>query len=114
MLELRNNGKIEQAIHACIEWKYLQVAKIPTLKAPRRLRLYMGFGKNKEDANENTFRAIEKGFEQCHFRVRKQAGPTTSRTLPKVDPKYQAQFNMAAMVLKGRRTRQFAGRMWLV
>ncbi|HTK27044.1 MAG TPA: glycoside hydrolase family 15 protein, partial [Pyrinomonadaceae bacterium] len=43
--------------------------------------------------------SLAKGFERCLADYKKGWGNYV-KTLPKVDPKYQAQFNMAAMVLK--------------
>jgi glucoamylase len=59
----------------------------------------LGFGKNSEDALQTAIKSLDKGFAKCQAEYEKGWSDYV-KTLRKVEPKYQAQFNMAAMILK--------------
>ncbi|MBS1798042.1 MAG: glucoamylase [Acidobacteria bacterium] len=59
----------------------------------------LGFGKTPEEALKTAQISLQKGFKKCQAEYDK-SWTDYVKTLPKVDAKYQNQFNMAAMVLK--------------
>ena len=73
----------------------VQMAKIDR---PSRFTAYLAFG-NKKTVPSQTLGILDQGFEQSRVAYEKGWADYV-KTLPKVDPKYQAQFNMAAMQLK--------------
>ena len=64
-----------------------------------RETLYLGFGKTPQEALTNAQNSKTKGFTKCLAEYDK-SWVNYVKTLPKIEPKYQAQFNMAAMVLR--------------
>src|SRR5260221_553566 len=61
--------------------------------------LSLGFGKTESEAVSSAKANLDKSFFEIADAYEK-GWADCLKTLPKVDPKYQAQFNMAAMVLK--------------
>ncbi len=61
--------------------------------------LYLGFGKTPKEALNNAQNSKAKGYNKCLEEYEKGWADYV-KTIPKVEAKYQAQFNMAAMVLK--------------
>ncbi|HEY0426690.1 MAG TPA: glycoside hydrolase family 15 protein [Pyrinomonadaceae bacterium] len=59
----------------------------------------LSFGKTPDEALKKAKLSLEKGFEKCLAEYEKGWSDYV-KTIPKVDAKFQAQFNMAAMVLK--------------
>ena len=59
----------------------------------------LGFGRNSVEAVSTAKASLAKGFDKCLAEYNR-GWDGYVKTLPKVAPKYQAQFNMAAMVLK--------------
>lgn len=70
--------------------------------------LALGFGKEKKEALNNARQSLFKGFENTQKEYEKGWSDYV-KTLPKVDEKYQAQFNMAAMILKAHEDKTFRG-----
>lgn len=68
----------------------------------------LGFGQNPDDALQTAIKSLEKGFAKCQAEYDKGWADYV-KTLPKVEPKYQAQFNMAAMVLRAFEDKTFRG-----
>ena len=68
----------------------------------------LGFGKTPEEALKTAQTSLQKGFKKCFAEYEKDWSDYV-KTLPKVEPKYQAQFNMAAMVLKALEDKQTRG-----
>jgi glucan 1,4-alpha-glucosidase len=68
----------------------------------------LSFGKTVEEAEKNYFKSLEKGFAKCQAEYEKGWSDYV-KTLPKVEAKYQAQFNMAAMVLKAQEDKTVRG-----
>ncbi|HQU90879.1 MAG TPA: hypothetical protein PLK77_01205, partial [Pyrinomonadaceae bacterium] len=73
-----------------------------------RETLYLGFGPNTEAALMNAYKSREKHFSAA-LSAYDKGWADFVRTLPKVDPKYQAQFNMAAMVIKAQEDKTTRG-----
>ncbi len=65
----------------------------------RNFTLSLGFGKTPAEALQTAKASLQKGFKKCLAEYEKSWADYV-KTLPRVEPKYQAQFNMAAMVLK--------------
>jgi glucoamylase len=68
----------------------------------------LGFGNTSEAALINAQATLKEGFTNIWLRYRKGWGEYL-KTVRKVDPKYQAQFNMAAMVLKAHEDKTYRG-----
>lgn len=66
------------------------------------------FARIPEEALKGAKASLAKGFEKCQTAYQKGWADFV-KTLPKVDPKYQAQFNMAAMVLKAQEDKTVRG-----
>lgn len=65
----------------------------------KRYTFALGFGKNSEVALQTAIKSLEKGFAKAQSEYEKGWADYV-KNLPRVEPKYQAQFNMAVMVLK--------------
>jgi glucan 1,4-alpha-glucosidase len=66
---------------------------------PANYTLALGFGKTAGEALKSARESLREGFEAIEIKYKKGWSDYV-RTLRKVEPKYQAQFNMAAMILK--------------
>lgn len=73
-----------------------------------RETLYLGFGPSTEEALLNAYKSREKHFSVA-LSAYDKGWADFVKTLPKVDPKYQAQFNMAAMVIKAQEDKTARG-----
>ncbi|HEY0461664.1 MAG TPA: glycoside hydrolase family 15 protein [Pyrinomonadaceae bacterium] len=73
-----------------------------------RETLYLGFGKTSQEALTNAQNSKIKGFAKVQTEY-ERGWADYVKTLPRVEPKYQAQFNMAAMVLKAFEDKQTRG-----
>jgi glucoamylase len=74
----------------------MQTARI---RRPARFTLALGFGEKMDLALSNAALSLSKGFRRTQGEY--EAGwRNYANTLPRVGPRYQAQFNMAAMMLK--------------
>lgn len=72
--------------------------------------LALGFGKTAAEALNAARASLKKGFETCE-REYKRGWKNYLKTIRKVEPKYQAQFNMAAMILKAHEDKTYRGAM---
>jgi glucoamylase len=70
--------------------------------------LALGFGRTPDEALNAAQGSLNKGFEACQSEYKK-GWRNYLRTIRKVGRKYQAQFNMAAMVLKAHEDKTFRG-----
>ena len=70
--------------------------------------LILSFGKSPDEALQNAQNSKTKGFVKCQTEYEKGWSDYV-KTLPKVDAKYQAQFDMAAMVLKAQEDKTVRG-----
>lgn len=68
-------------------------------KVSNNATIALGFGKTPEKALQTARTSLQKGFVKCLAEYDKGWSDYVN-TLSKVEPKYQAQFNMAAMILK--------------
>jgi glucoamylase len=72
--------------------------------------LALGFGKTTDEALAAARASLTKGFEACESEYRK-GWQGYLKSLRKVAPKYQAQYDMAAMVLKAHEDKTYRGAM---
>ncbi|MBC7929116.1 MAG: hypothetical protein H7Z38_00950, partial [Rubrivivax sp.] len=75
-----------------------------------RTTLALGFGKEPDEALRNARAALAKGFAKARAEY-EQGWHEYVRTLRRVDAKYQAQYDMAAMVLKAHEDKTYRGAM---
>lgn len=125
LTELRRNGGLRQAYERAGEGNVVQVAKIPAdyhaheLTGPgdddvepsaSNFALALGFGRDADEALRNARQSLFKGFTAARVEY-EQGWHNYVRTLRRVAPKYQKQFDMAAMVLKAHEDKTYRGAM---
>ncbi|MGD9629169.1 MAG: glycoside hydrolase family 15 protein [Pyrinomonadaceae bacterium] len=102
LTQLRSGGTIAQKFSRAEDGNVVQVAKVNRVTIGRSsspMVFALGFGKTSKEAVEISNASLAKGPLKIYQEY--QSGWLSFlKTLPKVDPKYQAQFNMAAMVVK--------------
>lgn len=103
--QLKQHGRIVTAYTRAENGNVAQLAKI---KQPARFTLALGFGKSAGEALNVARNSLKKGFQVCRQEYEK-SWRRVARRLPKVGPKYQAQFNLAALVLKAHEDKTFRG-----
>jgi len=87
----------------------VQMAKVTRVSVGGGPMLFaLGFGKTATEAVNAAQSSLTKGFEKTYQEYQK-GWFDYLKTLPKVDPKYKAQFNMAAMVLKAQEDKTVRG-----
>lgn len=72
--------------------------------------LALGFGKTPDEALSAAQASLQRGFEACELEY-KRGWRNYLKTIRQVGRKYQAQFNMAAMVLKAHEDKTYRGAM---
>ena len=105
--QLRKFGKIQEHFYAD-KGNAVQMAKID---APSSFTISLGFAKddyNLISALGNAEDSLKKGFQKSLEEYEKGWAEYVEK-LPKVEPKYQAQFNMAAMQLKAHEDKTVRG-----
>ncbi|MEP7076523.1 MAG: glycoside hydrolase family 15 protein [Acidobacteriota bacterium] len=116
LTQIRNGGKIEGYARAD-NGNIVQFAKlteifpstdVSAMAVHSRYKIALSFGKTSEEAIRSGKASLAKGFEKCQAEYEK-GWVDFVKMLPKVDPKYQAQFNMAAMVLKAQEDKTVRG-----
>lgn len=103
--QLRLNGRIVTAYARAEKGNVAQLAKI---KQSARFTLALGFGKSPGEALNTARKSLRKGFQVCRWEY-ERSWRGVVRNLPQVGPKYQAQFNLAALVLKAHEDKTFRG-----
>lgn len=103
--QLKKEGKIIKQNPIAEDGNVAQMAKITN---PSRFTTVLSFAKNILTASEIARMSLKKGFEssKCEY---DKLWSDYIKTLPKVDAKYQAQFNYAAMVLRAAEDKTFRG-----
>ena len=107
--QLRRDGKISKPYEQAENGNVVQIAKI--VSSDRKFSnftLALGFGNTPENAVQAAGNSLKKGFDDSY---RQFVGGWNDyvKTLRRVDPKYQAQFNMAAMLLKAHEDKTVRG-----
>jgi glucan 1,4-alpha-glucosidase len=80
----------------------------PGSPLPFRFKLALSFGKTPDEALKTAKVSLSKGF-SVNLEEYEKGWSAYVKTLRKVEPKYQAQFNMAAMVLKAQEDKTVRG-----
>ncbi|HQU81939.1 MAG TPA: glycoside hydrolase family 15 protein [Pyrinomonadaceae bacterium] len=102
LTQLRESGKITQPYSRAENGNLVQVAKITPVSVARNKQniiFALGFGNSVQTAAANAQSSLTKGVETI-YREYQEGWLEYLTKVPKVEEKYQAQFNMAAMVLK--------------
>lgn len=104
--QLREKGSLKKLYDVAKDGNVVQMARIIN---PQNFVATLAFGKNTLDALNQTFETNEPtGFDAIRAEYEKGWSDYV-KTLRKVDPKYQAQFNMAAMILKAHEDKTYRG-----
>jgi len=114
LTQLRNKKKLEIYDKAA-NGNVVQFAKlklvggdVEAFKVYYRTTLALSFGKNTNEAIQTSKASLQKGFEYT-FSEYEKGWSDYIKTIRKVEPKYQAQFNMAAMQLKAHEDKTVRG-----
>ncbi len=103
--QLKSLGKIQNRYDEARNGNVVQMARV---QDPSRFTMALHFAENVAKARAYANISLRKGFAKCLSEYEKGWADYV-KTLPKVDPKYQAQFNMAAMVLKAQEDKTVRG-----
>jgi glucoamylase len=107
LTQLRRGGHITEPYARAADGNVVQVARV---RPGAPFTLALGFGKEPDEAVRNARDSLKKGFAAA--RAEYDAGwHEYVRTLRRVAPKYQRQFDAAAMVLKAHEDKTFRGAM---
>lgn len=107
LLELRNHGTIDRPYWRAEKGNVVQSARII---APKLFTVALSFAEEDVDAFAFAIsgESLKKGFQGARAEYEKGWADFV-KTLPKVDAKHQAQFNMAAMVIKAQEDKTARG-----
>jgi len=122
LVELRLNGRLKRAYGRAADGNVVQVAKIPPEYTGRLFEqalgysetsdtsftLALGFGREASEALRNARQSLFKGFAATRAEYEKGWHEYMKR-VRRVQPSYQEQFDMAAMVLKAHEDKTFRG-----
>ena len=103
--QLKQNGRIVTTYGRAENGNVAQLARI---NRPAKFTLALGFGRTADDALTAVRNSLAKGFRVCRTQY-EDSWRRMIRRLPRVDPKYQAQFNLAALVLSAHEDKTFRG-----
>ncbi|MEP7037575.1 MAG: glycoside hydrolase family 15 protein, partial [Acidobacteriota bacterium] len=95
--QLKQNGKIISPYSRAENGNVVQMAKVD-FENWKEIDFTLGFGKSSDEALQSAKNTMAKGFDKTFSQYNKGWSDYV-KTLPKVEAKYQAQFNMAAMIL---------------
>ena len=114
LTQLKENGKIKQPFERAENGNLVQVAKITPISlggvigSRTNMLFALGFGKTSQEAQTNAQNTLTKGYEKT-YQEYQEGWIDYLRKIPKIEAKYQAQFNMAAMVLKAQEDKTVRG-----
>src|SRR5687767_3772610 len=103
--DLKLHGRIVTTYARAENGNVVQLARI---NQPAQFTVALGFGKSAHEALNAARDSLKKGFEVCRKQY-EEGWRRMVRQLPKVGPKYQAQFNLAALVLMAHEDKTFRG-----
>lgn len=103
--QLKKYGKILNLSGKAIDGNVAQMEKVDS---PKKFTTILSFGRDERESFGNCIISLKKGFLKAQSEYDKSWSDYV-KTLPKVDPKYQAQFNYAAMVLRASEDKTFRG-----
>ncbi|HEX8721852.1 MAG TPA: glucan 1,4-alpha-glucosidase [Pyrinomonadaceae bacterium] len=113
LTQLRAGGRLKFFARAS-DGNVVQVARAVVPYNPARRRAHLGvvlaFGRDADEAVRNGQASARKGFEAARAEY-ERGWHDYVRTLRRVGPKYQAQYDMAAMVLKAHEDKTYRGAM---
>jgi glucan 1,4-alpha-glucosidase len=107
LAELRSHGRLETRYARAAGGNVVQVARI---KGPAKFTLALGFGKEPAEALKNARASLAKGFARARAEY-VQGWHDYLKTIRRVGEKYQAEYDMAAMVLKAHEDKTYRGAM---
>jgi glucoamylase len=111
LTQLRQSGRITGQYVRAADGNVVQTAHVGfTPSSPVRFTVALGFGREPDEAYANALKSLRSGFEAA-LSDYKRGWHKYTETLRLVEPKYQAQFEMAAMVLKAHEDKTFRGAM---
>lgn len=111
LTQIKQSGKIGKQLTRVENGNLVQVAKVTPIVSgnrPTKMIFVLAFGNTPKDAMTTAYNSLQKGFDDIYRKYQEGWGKYL-KTLPKIDPKYQAQFNMAAMVLRAMEDKTFRG-----
>jgi glucan 1,4-alpha-glucosidase len=103
--QLRKFGKIKETYGEAAKGNVVQMARI---MKPQRFTTIISFGEDVLKASAKAAKSLEKGFAKSQAEYEKEWSDYV-KTIRRVEPKYQAQFNMAAMVLRAQEDKTVRG-----
>jgi glucoamylase len=103
--QLKQSGKLGKPFSEAKGGNVIQIAKI---KSPSRFTVFLSFAHAEGAAFIFAVMSKAKGFAKARAAYEKGWADYV-KALPKVDPKYQARFNMAAMILKAHEDKTHRG-----
>ncbi|MGI8642020.1 MAG: glycoside hydrolase family 15 protein [Pyrinomonadaceae bacterium] len=107
--QLKANGRIITPYAKAENGNVAQIAKVDTGTEKRKaIDFALSFGKTPDEALQTAKSSLAKGFDKTLAQYTRGWSDYV-KTLPVVEPKYQAQFNMAAMVLKAQEDKTVRG-----
>jgi glucan 1,4-alpha-glucosidase len=107
--DLRTRGGLVTHSARAADGNVVQLGRIG-MGGGGRFTLALGFGREPDEALKNARASLAKGFARARAEYEK-GWHDYVRTLRRVDAKYQAQFDMAAMVLKAHEDKTYRGAM---
>jgi glucoamylase len=113
--QLKKNGKIINQFARAEKGNVVQTARLSSSFSDklskansRSFELVLSFGRNSSEALKTAQNSAVRGFQKIRLEYEKGWGDYV-KTLPKTRAKYQAQLNVAAMVLKAHEDKTFRG-----
>jgi glucoamylase len=106
LAELRNQGHLATRYARTADGNVVQVGRLPG----NRVTLALGFGKEPAEALRNARASLAKGFAKAKEEY-ERGWHDYVKTLRRVGGKHQAQFDMAAMVLRAHEDKTYRGAM---
>ena len=103
--QLRDAGRLTNLWPRAADGNVVQVGRLPPAA---RFTLALGFGKGEEEATGNARASLLKGFARARAEY-ERGWHEYLASLRRVAPKYQAQFDMAAMVLRAHEDKTYRG-----
>ncbi|HWW77445.1 MAG TPA: glycoside hydrolase family 15 protein, partial [Pyrinomonadaceae bacterium] len=107
--ELRVRGGLDKSYARASDGNVVQLGEVG-MGGGGRFTLALGFGKEPAEALKNARASLAKGFAKARAEYEK-GWHDYVKTLRRVEPKYQAQYDMAAMVLKAHEDKTYRGAM---
>ncbi len=105
LTQLRATGRITNPYVRAADGNVVQVARV---RANLPFTLALAFGRDEFEASEQARASLLKGFASCRAEY-EEGWHEYVQTLRRVAPKYQAQFDMAAMILRAHEDKTYRG-----